>query len=270
MRRGMILALAAVVLVVVVLSGVAPAYAMQAWIAKVKSDCTAVQADVVLVWDTNDENGADKFRLEVYDATTSRLVYSQNEQITQQQSPWFWQTQRLQFTVSKSHYLVELWDVNAKGDRVRRMDQVEHDCVTHASWRPAGAIQPDIIDPTPNPECFATINFYSYNVAPEDGQLMFVWSYGNRVADENYFAATQHISKGQPINPDEVWFKFPCGVYVKLFYQVDSTKAIYFLPSQYYPQDAYGTPATHGESKLWYYTYFPLNPPLRPTPTPQP
>ena len=258
MRRRLIAALIALALLAgLVLASASPARALNTFISKVKSDCASVQAEITLIWTHDDGGGYDRFRLEFYDAGSGRLISAVNEQIAQQQSPWFWQTHRVESGASNWHYRLEMWDIDGAGNKLNRLDTVEHDCVTHASWRP-------LEQPVAKTDCSAWMSFYTTNMAPEDGTLTVVWSYGRSPQEElNHFLAVWPIQKGEGLDSGD-FLQVPCNVYIKLFYQPYSTKQLYFMPSQFWPNEGYGTSYVAGGWTPRYYTYFPLDAPPRP------
>ena len=266
MRHRMIAGLTAASLIAVMLAtSLRPAHAMQAWISKVKSDCGSIQAEITLVWSHDDGGGQDNFRLELYDDTTGGLLTTVNESISKEQTPWFWQTHRMVYTASKWHYRIEIWDVDKDGKKTTLLDTVIHHCADGSSWRPEDFHDEVAQEPPPNSSCYAWVPFNSTNVAPETGQMTLVYSYGKNYEDQDYFVTSWRVNAGDYLEETRDNSKVPCGVYIKLYYQPDSTKQIYYMPSQYWPGDAYGTPLKHDIWGPVYHTVFPLNGAIRTT-----
>jgi len=260
----MIMSLIAVAVLGMMLAASAqPAHALQAWISKVKSDCGSIQAEISLVWDHDDGGGKDRFRLELYDYTTGALMATFNEEISQNQSPWFWQTHRMVYTASRWHYKLEMWDIDQNGKKERLLDTVIHHCADGATWRPDDFREPVAKEPATDWDCYAWVPFNTTNVAPETGSLTLVYSYGPEFEDVDYFQKTWRINAGDYLEDTLDNAAVPCGVYIKLYYQPDSTKQIYYMPSQYWPGDAYGTPTEHDMWGVTYHTVFPLNGAIR-------
>ncbi len=257
MRRRMFAALAIVGLLAAALASASPARALSTWIAKVRSDCTAAQAEMTLVWGTDDGSGYDRFRLELYDEANGALLTSVTEQISRQQSPWYWQTHRMAGPPSAARYRIEVWDIDAGGNRISLLDDMRHDCETHNSWR----VHDRSLEVS---GCRASMSFYTTNLAPEPGIVTAVWSYGRHPQVEaNSLLALWHVERGQGLDSTSR-MDVPCSVFVKLFYQPDTSRLLYFMPSQFWPNEGYGTASAAGDSTPRYFTYFPLDGPRRP------
>lgn len=283
-RRMFIMIAAALILASVPLFARQPeeTEALQAWLEKAKSDCASFQGAITLTYnhdDTGDEENRDFFRLELYDQANNLLGHIE-ESITSQQSPFYWQTGRIPAAPFNGKYQIKIWDTDDKDNEVRVIEHVWYDCTTDASWREKKPIEdsPDI--PQLEDECYAWVPLYTTNLAPEDGAVLVMWSYfDERDADNpEYVEVHMHTIDVKPnTGLDEIWVRAPCGTYLKLYYQPDSNKALYYMPSQYWPHNSYGVPSVENEVGPVYYTFYPLDGPQRsedvvltPTPTSTP
>src|SRR5438552_2227265 len=97
MRQRILIALVAIAGVAAILQAIPHhASAIAAGVDKGKSDCNALELGITLTYSHDDTGGLrDDFLLEVYDNGNNVLVASVSESITQQQSPYYWQTGRL-------------------------------------------------------------------------------------------------------------------------------------------------------------------------------
>jgi hypothetical protein len=237
------------------------AYGFQAWIQSVSGDCKTIRVDSSLIWDTDDINGNDRFLLEVYNNKNGALLASFDEQIAREQSPWFWRSHAIE-AVGSTHYRIDMWDIDANGKKLRLMDRVAYDCSTGALWRLDENLQPTPVDP-PLEGCRSWVPFFSTNLAPEDGVVTITYTHSPWYDTPHYFWAVFLVKEGEGLGPESE-LAMPCGVYVRAYYQPDSTKQIYYLPAQYWPQTAYGTAPENGQTAPRYYTVFPLNNAPRP------
>ena len=254
--RGVALALALILASLGTLIRAEPAQAMQAWIADVRSDCASVEAGITLIYTHDDGFSHDRFRLEIYEGTSTRRLARIDESLGRDQSPFYWQTGRIGASSSDGLYRLEMWDMDEEGKRVRRIDMVYHQCYTGASWRGDEPFEedPDI----PETTCWVWVPVYSRNTAPEPGAVLAVWTYGHAATDPHYYLTTLRVWTGQRLDTQ---VRAPCGVYLKLYFQPDSTKLLYFMRSQYHPNDFYGTPVSEGPGTPVYTTLFPGSPP---------
>lgn len=278
MRRRLIITLGAVLLAGTVLAARPPqeTHALQAWLQKAKSDCESLQAAITLVYthdDTGDAEYRDFFKLEIYDEAGNFLAHI-DESILQEQSPFYWQTGRIPANPFNGKYKLVMLDTDDKGNMIRRIERVWHDCTTGYSWRTEKPLpdDPDI----PEVTCWAWVPIFTTNLAPEDGAVVALWSYlKERDKDDpeyrEFHLSTIDVAPNEGL--DEYWLRAPCGTYLKLYFQPDSTKLIYYMPSQYWPHDSYGVPDDENDVGPVYYTFFPLDGPIRPeilAQTPQP
>lgn len=270
-----------------------PAHALQAAINKVKGDYGSVEAGITLIWENADDSARrDWFRLKVYASgqTSATPIAQFDEKISPAQSPFYWNTHRIPAISTNGRYIVELWEIDKNGTEFFMIDQVVHDSFAHLSWR-GGEIQgiagthtlpPPQEDQIPlYPGCSMYMPIYTTNMAPESGAVLVVWTgnpdhddgerdenvwYTFQVAKGDYF--TGHDAKGHVI-------PVPCGLYIRLYFQPDSTQALYLMPSQYWPAE-YGTGMLPNKTLMSYHTLFPLDGPVRtdaeaqPTSTPRP
>lgn len=265
MRRRILLLGTAVLLGVLALIAQPgePAHAMQAYLDKVKSDCSSIQASITLVYNHDDTGGGDlrdHFRLEIYDRANNRLA-TIDESITNEQSPFYWQTGRIPAAAFDGKYKIEVYDTNDQGGSQGRIEQVWHDCTTDLSWRES---QPQDTETGYVPEvtCWARVPVWTTNHAPERGAVVAVWSYYPEREEDNpeyreYLVTSMRVLQGQSLDYNEL--QAPCDSYLKLYFQPDSTKILYYMPSQYWPHDSYGVPDKAGEVGPIYYTVFPLD-----------
>lgn len=263
-RRVLAILFAFILLGAVMLAKPSPTYAIQAWIAKVKSDCTAIQASITLTYNRDDGGGKDWFVLEVFHKDPPEYMTHIAEGITQADSPYYWQTDRIPTSGTRGAYRLDVTDLGANGVKIRRVDQAYHDCIHGVSWRPENASEPNPELPK-IPDCYTWVPIYSTNLAPESGAVLVMWSFDPDREDNpsyvEYHVATLPVEKEQGL--DHVWVRAPCGVYIKVYYQPDSTKNLYFMPSQYFPHGHYGT-ANYDTDNVPYHTFFPLDGPARP------
>lgn len=231
------------------------ALAIQPFVVRVAGNCQSVQVAAALVYTHNDLLANDYFKIVVLDAKTSEQRGVIAGSVAQAHSPTLFESASLPASSTDGTYIVEVWDTNATGDRIRRLDRVVYQCLTGASWRDSTVMDDD--PEVPDPKCLAWIPVHAVNTVPEDGALLAVWTYGKAATDPHYFVAAFEVVKGQPF---DVIIDAPCGVYLKLYFQPKSTKQLYFLESQYHPHDLYGTPdyASYGPS---YHMAFPAIPP---------
>ncbi len=279
MRRRMIILLAALALVSVSLAAQPPdeTYALQAYLEKAKSDCLSLQAAITLTYnhdDTGDEENRDYFRLEVYDMADHLLAHVE-ESITQEQSPFYWQTGRLPAAPWNGKYLIVVLDTNDKDKEIRRIERVLYDCTTDYSWREDKPVPREKNKELPDPDCYAWAPIFTTNLAPEDGAVLIMWSYDPVRIDNPEFVEYHLVTIDVMPNTglDHALLYAPCGTYLRAYFQPDSTKMLYYMPSQYWPHDIYGVPKEHNELGPVYYTFFPLDGPPRdefPTLTPAP
>ncbi len=266
MRRRMIIILAiGLALGLTALATPRPTRALQAWIHKIKSDCSTIKVSTTLVYlrdDTSDDTEKrDYFRLEIYDEFFNVFLKGINESITQDQSPYYWQTHRIESASWKDGYRVEVWDINRHGEKKRLLEQVYFRCSTGASWRK----EPSQIDPNPqvpNPKCESWVTLFTTNLAPEKGAVLVMWSWGTELDDLSYHLYTIEVEPNEGLN--HTLIRAPCGTYLRLYFQPNSTKLLYYMPSQYWPHDAFGTPLEQDGKGPVYHTFFPLDGPERP------
>lgn len=278
MRQRIIFTLAAILSVAaMVLSMPKPTSAMTVAFDKGKSDCNAVELGITLTYsqdDTAESDLRDFFQLEVYDNSNGVQLVSIKESITHNQSPFFWQTGRLTGAIDpRSLYRIEMWDLDAAGNKLRRIARVYLQCSTQNMWHDV----PMQVTPPPTSTVYAPITCYSRvpvwttNRAPENGAVIFQWAYGPDRSHQEFHISAAEVKKGDTLDLSEV--HVPCGVYLRLYFQPDSTKLVYYMPSQYWPHDVYGTPTQQNTLGPIYHTFFPLNGPNRyatPSPTPKP
>ncbi|HEC23663.1 MAG TPA: hypothetical protein ENI95_12190 [Chloroflexi bacterium] len=275
MRRRMLsILLLAALLSLITLIRPRPARALQAWFTKGASDCASIAASITLVYQTDDSTTGehrDNFRLEIYDGTLGHIMASVNESITQEQSPFYWVTHRIEAASYNGLYRIEVWDTDGNGDRVRLVEQAYYQCNTGNSWR---TLNP--IDENPNiPEvtCYARVPLYTTNTAPEPGVIIMMWTYSEERPAPEYHLATRPVQPGDSL--DNIELRAPCGTYLRLYYMPDSTRLLYSMPSQYYPHSLYGVPTSPpgGPEVLApaYYPFFPFDGlPRNVTPSPTP
>jgi hypothetical protein len=251
--------------------------ALQAHINKVKSDCASVEAQITLLYSRDDEpdktENRDYFKLVVVDETTNASTADKPESITDEQTPYYWNTGTISTAVTAGLYNLEMWDVNNVGDFQNRLESYVYDCTTGEGY--FDVAEHDIPTEIPEYTCQTNVPVYTTNVAPENGALVITWSYdGQQYEDQDWHVETRRVVAGQGFNMDT--FPVPCFAWVKLYYQPDSTKQIYLMPSQYWPHGAYGAGSIDGGvDPNHYHTFFPLDGEtkpenLPPTATPEP
>jgi hypothetical protein len=230
------------------------AYGFQAWIQSVSGDCSTVQINSSLIWDTDDGGGYDYFRIEIYNEDDGSLITGFDERLTRKQSPWFWRTHAID-TVGATNYRIEMWDIGATGKKYLLVDRVLYSCSTDTLVRPDNKLQFSPEEPLSG-GCRSWVDVYSTNVAPEDGIITVTYTFTSWYDTPHYFWTVFPIEEGERlVEQDEL--AMPCGVYARIYYQPDSTKQIYYLPAQYWPQGAYGTASELGQRAPRYYTVFP-------------
>ncbi len=270
-----------------------PARALQASIHKVKGDYVSIEASVSLIWENADDSaGRDWFRVKVYaqGQTNATPLAQFDEKITADQSPYYWVTHRVPALNSNGRYIIELWEINKNGKELFIIDQVVYDTFANKSWR-GGDITGAAATHTPvyiqqdqiplYPGCVMYMPIYTTNQAPEAGAVLVVWTgnpaHAEGVRDENIWY-TFHVARGDYFtghDSDGHAIPVPCGLYIRLYFQPDSTKQLYLMPSQYWPAE-YGTGMQNNHSMMSYHTVFPLDGPPRtdaeaqPTSTPKP
>jgi hypothetical protein len=275
MRRRMIIGLAALLYVAAAL--IQPprqATALEAWIEKGKSDCASIEVAVTLLYtrdDTGAEGNRDFFKIVLYDGTLGHFLYEIPESITDEQSPFYWQTGRIPTAAYDGLYRVEMWDTDDHGNRQRMIDQAYVQCQTQNNWRasPPGITPAAVPDDHYEVTCHSRTPLYTTNGAPEPGVVIMVWTLGTERGTTEYHLQTIPVNTGDMF--DGLEFSVPCDVYLRVYYQPDSTKLLYYMPSQYWPHDLYGTADHEFEVGPIYHTFFPLNGPVRgatSTPTP--
>jgi len=252
------------------------AMALEAYIEKGKSDCASVEVAVTLIY-SHDDTGApenrDMFKLVVYDGTTGAQLYEIAESISQDQSPFYWQTGRIPTAAYNGLYRVEMWDTDDKYVRQRRIDQVYVQCQTQNNWRanPVPLTAAVVPDEHYQVTCYSRMPLYSTNGAPETGVVIVMWTLGTQRNESSveYHLQTIPVEPGDTLDGEEI--RTPCSTYIRVYFQPDSTKLLYYMPSQYWPHNLYGTADHDFELGPVYHTFFPLNGPVRgatPTPTP--
>jgi hypothetical protein len=252
------------------------AEALRTWVEKGKSDCGSVELAITLLYgednipeDNNSEDNEkrDYFELVIFDAEWGGFVALAEASLTEEQSPFYWQTHRIEGAASgKGVYRIEVWDKSGSGDgkRTKMLDKVYLQCFTGNMWRDNPTGVPDYGD-IPFEDCFVRTLFTTTNVAPEDGVVMILWSYGTTPQDPLYHVQTIEVKAGDYFDDMEV--EVPCGTYIKVFFQPHSNKLLYYMPSQYYPHDFYGAAEDDDEHSVFaptYHTFFPLDGEIRP------
>ncbi len=263
------------------------ALALQAHVDKVKSDCVSVQFGITLIHRTEDnDDGQDRFRMYLYenepwhDNDNGRLTVI-DEGIVAEQSPFYWVTNRIEAPTYRGRFTVELWDLDKNGNPVELLDQVNYDCGNEVAWRGISADGPaslNTLAPNPNTEntrelpygtCTVRMPVNTTNVAPESGAVIITWSAGpDRDAAEFHYK-TREVEEGFYFNgdiADHSLFSVPCGVYIRMYFQPDSTKLVYQMPSQYWPNSSYGAGTDANVDGAVFHTVFPLNGPQRTDP----
>jgi hypothetical protein len=271
MRQRILFALAAVIAVAgAVLAIPQRASALSATVDKGKSDCNAIELGITLIYRVDDSAGSDQrdyFRLEVYDNANNNQFSVIKESITQQQSPFYWQTGKITGSIDpKSLYRIDVYDTDEAGNTLRRIERVYFQCSTQNMWRDA----PPAVTPAPSNQppsnlpavsCWSWTPIWTTNRAPEKGAVIFTYAYQKERGAQEVHLQVALVNKGDTIDYSQI--EAPCGVYLRLYYQPDSTKLIYYMPSQFWPHDLYGTIATQGAVGVIYNTFFPLNGPAR-------
>jgi len=238
-----------------------PTYAIQTFVQKAKSDCASIEANISLLYTRDDDPdkdvARDYFKLDVYDGTKGQWLTGIEESITWEQSPFYWQTNRLDAAAFDGVYNIRLYDSDADGRYQDFIESYYYDCKNNTRWWDTTSIDGDsVYDPT----CINGMRVYTTNRAPEDGAVVITWSWEPSYKAVDYHVDTIRIPEGHLLTYDE--FPVPCGVYIKLYYQPDSTKLLYLMPSQYWPHDAFGTSPDEDASpddQPVYYTVFPLD-----------
>lgn len=236
--------------------------AIQTFVQKAKSDCASIEANITLAYNRDDvpnleDENRDYFILEVYDGDTGAFLTSIEESITDEQSPFYWQTNRIETATLEGLYNLRLSDTNAEGEKEGVLESYFFDCTNNTRWWDTSAVEAVT---APNPECLNTLPVYTTNRAPEDGAVLIMWSWEPSYTAIDYHVDTLRVNEGTLFTYDE--FPVPCGVYIKLYYQPDSTKLLYLMPSQYWPYDAYGTSPVEAQridEVPVYNTVFPLD-----------
>jgi hypothetical protein len=257
--------------------------AAQTWIARVSSDCSAIDIEMSVIY-LYDDDDQDYFRVIVFESTGVEQLANFDAYILQENSPAYWRTGPLPGSPEDGLYHIEIWDIDDDGERIRKLDDVFHQCHTGATWRRADEEEyeqddadddndddddddddedlDDKYPPPPNTEvgCKVIVPVTTINPAPETGVVMVVWSYGTGPLNTHYHEATIQVAAGEYLADYPV--SVPCGVYILAFYQPFSTNERYFLPSQYAP-DLYGSMPDEDLDSPSYHTHFPeLTPPV--------
>ncbi len=236
--------------------------AIQTFVQKAKSDCQSIEANITLAYNRDDfpndpDENRDYFKLDVYDGDTGAWITGVEESITDEQSPFFWQTNRLDGATRDGLYNLRISDTDADGQYEDFLESYYFDCTNNTRWWDTSAVDTGT---APSPDCLNTLPVYTTNRAPEDGAVLIMWSWEPSYTAVDYHVDTIRIGEGQLLTYDE--FPVPCGVYIKLYFQPDSTKLLYLMPSQYWPYDAYGTSPVEEEqleNVPVYNTVFPLD-----------
>jgi hypothetical protein len=87
--------------------------------------------------------------------------------------------------------------------------------------------------------CYSRTPFYTTNGAPEAGAVVIMWTYGTERGEQEYHLQTIPVGYGDTFDMFEV--TTPCSTYLRVYFQPDSTKLLYYMPSQFWPHDLYGT-----------------------------
>jgi hypothetical protein len=275
-----------VILSLVALAAPGKTQAAQTWVARVTSDCSSIDIELSTIYLYNDEHGRDYFRMIVFESTGVEQLANFDAYIRQENSPTYWRTGPLSGTPEDGLYHIEIWDIDDDGERIRKLDDVFHQCHTGSTWRRADEEEyedddeddeddddeddedddeedlDDKYPPPPNIEvgCMVTVPIATANPAPEPGVVMVVWSYGTGPLNTHYHEATIQMEAGEYLADYPV--SVPCGVYILAFYQPFSTNEHYFLASQYSP-DLFGSMPDEDLDSPSYYTHFPeLAPPV--------
>src|SRR5688572_14227273 len=112
------------------------ASALEAFVVKGKSDCNSLELAITLTYSIDDTGGDDErdhFMLEVYDHRNKNWLTSIKESILQEQSPFYWQTGRINVPASfttdpngdknnDGMYRLEMWDISDRGEKQRLID----------------------------------------------------------------------------------------------------------------------------------------------------
>ncbi len=270
MRRRMTIALLGVIaLAAALLAQPRETRALETWIEKGKTDCKSVELGITLTY-SRDDTGAtgneDFFRLEIYDATSGQLLAQISESILQEQSPFYWQTGSIPAAAlagyqEKALYRIEMLDTDDKGGNIRLIDQVFLQCDTQNTWRKDPVPLQTPVGGIPDIQCYSRVPMYSTNGAPEKGVVIVQWTYGTSRTDVEYHLQTIPVERGSLFNHEEI--QAPCSTYLRMYFQPDSTKLLYYMPSQYWPHNLYGTVAGNAALGPVYHTFFPLDGPSR-------
>ncbi|NDJ53606.1 MAG: hypothetical protein GYB68_11050 [Chloroflexi bacterium] len=242
---------------------------LNVFIAKMKSDCSSIRFGVTLVYQRDDDGfQKDWFLVQVYDQVGGGRYAEFVQGIEEGESPFFWVSPRVEGAPLKSKYRIEIYDLDGDGNILGLIDRVYYDCVTGDSWRDE---DPDFwTDETKdqNITCYTTHGIYTTNTASEDGNVMVMWSYSKDEGAEKFLVESIFVEQGKGL--DEVYVDPPCNVYIWLYFQPLSDNRLYYMPSQYWPHDHYGTGEIFdvGVNPM-YNTFFPFDGPVR-TPTPFP
>lgn len=252
------------------------AEALRTWVEKGKSDCGSIELAVTLLYGADDvpednhledNEKRDYFELVIFDAEWGGFVAAAEASLTEEQSPFYWQTHRIEGAASpKGVYRIEVWDKNGSGEKTHTqlLDVVYLQCFTGNMWRDNPTGVPDNPD-IPVQDCYVRMPLTTTNVAPEDGVVMILWSYGTEPEDPLYHVQTIEVAAGDYF--DDMEMNVPCETYIKIFFQPHSNKLLYYMPSQYYPHDFYGSPLDQENHPLFaptYHTFFPLDGAIRP------
>jgi hypothetical protein len=199
----------------------------------------------------------DKFRLEIFDGDTDRVLNAHETFVSPTSSPWYWESPIMSAQSTDGVYRIEMWDINSDGAHVSLVDRAYHQCHTGASWRSDKPLMdkphPDL--PTNvNLSCIVEVPFYTSDLTPKPGWLHIVWSQGHLRTDSQFHVMTYRMEKGQGL--DNVKALVPCGVYVKVYFRADGEYTVRFMPSQYGDLD-YGTNGTD-QVHPSYHTRFPF------------
>jgi|GEM_PF-2559180 len=266
MRRRMVMTFAAslALAAAVLLAEVRPTEALSATIVKGKSDCASIELGITLVYNQDDTGGSDlrdHFKLEIYDKDLGHLIAQIKESILQEQSPFYWQTGRIPGATYQGDYRIEMWDTNDKGEKLRRIDQAYLQCSTQNMWRDFPVETTPRYEDYPAITCYSRIPIWTTNGAPEKGAVIINYTFGTERTDQEWQITTLTVNPGDTLDNTEV--SVPCGTYIRIYYQPDSTKLLYYMPSQYWPHNLYGSLNDANSLGPIYNTFFPLNGPLR-------
>jgi hypothetical protein len=229
---------------------------VQAYVHRIASDCESLDLGITLGYTHDDWNGEDYYRLRVFDSDSVDLVARVDGWIGPDRTPYYWQTGRIPAVTRDGVYRIEMWDVGEGEVLLNPIDSVYYDCKNGESRRIIDAEQEAQreLDSEGRPKGGACIMpLYTTNTAPADGVVIVMWR--REPGDTEFHVETLGVNTGDQLSSIPIYV--PCAVNIRAYYQPFDAGGALFMPSQYYPDDDYGTPGEWEPNSPPYHTAFP-------------